>query len=68
MTISNLIKSAVAGDPLPECALVSYGDRQSFDAWSRAGIVHGEEPPATLRDIIDAIASRRGVTLYREAS
>jgi len=24
-------------------------------------------PPATLRDIVDAIAARRGVTLYREA-
>ena len=25
-------------------------------------------PPPTLRDIVDAIATRRGVTLYREAS
>lgn len=25
-------------------------------------------PPATLKDIVDAIASRRGVTLYKEAS
>jgi hypothetical protein len=25
-------------------------------------------PPATLKDIVDAIAARRGVTLYREAN
>jgi hypothetical protein len=25
-------------------------------------------PPKTLKDIVDAIAARRGVTLYREAS
>jgi hypothetical protein len=25
-------------------------------------------PPATLKDIVDAIAARRGVTLYRDAS
>jgi len=24
-------------------------------------------PPATLRDIVDAIAARRGVTLYKES-
>jgi len=25
-------------------------------------------PPKTLKDIVDAIASRRGVTLYRESA
>jgi len=25
-------------------------------------------PPPTLRDIVDAIAARRGVTLYREST
>lgn len=25
-------------------------------------------PPATLRDIVDAIAAARGVTLYRESA
>lgn len=25
-------------------------------------------PPATLRDIVDAIVTRRGVTLYRESA
>jgi hypothetical protein len=25
-------------------------------------------PPATLRDIVDAIAATRGVTLYREST
>jgi len=28
---------------------------------------HTKTPPATLRDIVDAIAARRGVTLYRES-
>jgi len=27
-----------------------------------------EQPPATLKDIVDAIAARRGVTLYRESN
>jgi len=25
-----------------------------------------EQPPATLKDIVDAIAARRGVTLYKQ--
>jgi len=25
-----------------------------------------KQPPATLKDIVDAIAARRGVTLYKE--
>lgn len=25
-----------------------------------------EQPPVTLKDIVDAIATRRGVTLYKE--
>ena len=27
---------------------------------------HNQKPPATLRDIVDAITTARGVTLYRE--
>lgn len=31
-------------------------------------MMHMKIPPAILRDIVDAIASRRGVSLYRESA
>jgi hypothetical protein len=29
--------------------------------------MHNQTPPTTLKDIVDAIMARRGVSLYRES-
>jgi hypothetical protein len=65
MKVSNLIRAAIVGEILPACPEPSANERQAFDAWARAGIVYGETPPASLRDIVQAIETARQVTLAK---
>lgn len=63
MQVNDIIGIAIRGDTLPYCAPIDANERQVFDAWTNAGIVYGETPPPSLRDIVRAIEAKRGVSL-----